>query len=54
MNQYQKDTDNYVVGDISLGEGRYEQTNYPHGCNDKDYQQTMAGENKAGDHHEYA
>jgi len=47
-------TDNYVVkADTSLGEGRTESIAYPKGCTES-RNPVMEGDQKVGDHHEYA
>lgn len=64
MNQYQSDTNNYTVGNISLGEGRTESTIYPKGdCEtgrtpvlkgQETSSMSYEGEQHVGDHQEYA
>lgn len=48
MEQYTKDTKNFKVGNISLGEGRTESIEYPKGCEEGEY----GKEQKVGDHME--
>lgn len=55
MEQYIIPTTNFKVGDISLGEGRTESTIFPMGdCESCVKLPVMEGDQKVGDHHEYA
>lgn len=55
MEQYKSDTKNYVVDATatSLGEGREESICCPKGCTEGP-NPVMEGDQKVGDHHEYA
>ena len=55
MNQYQGETKNFVVGDISLGEGREESVIYPMGdCDVLEKTPVLKSDPQLGDNHKYA